>query len=91
VLPVAAVVSCQCLSGPLPVSNLFLVDAFRVSVVNARVDLAPQQFLDVGSDGTQTWDTIDEVNCQIETVNLVENRKFERRVDAALFLVPAYM
>jgi hypothetical protein len=51
------------LSGPLPVSNLLLVDAFRVSVVNARDDLTLQQFLDVGSDGTQTWDTIDDVNC----------------------------
>ena len=68
-----------------------LVDAFGVSVVDARDDLILQPFLDVGSDGMQTRDTIDDVNCQIEAVDLIENRKFERSVDAALFLVPAYM
>src|SRR5580698_5532585 len=81
----------SCLSWPLPVSNLLLVDAFGVSVGNARDDLTLQPFLDVGSDGTQTWDTIDHVNCQIEAVDLIENRRFERSVDAALLLVPAYV
>ena len=80
-----------CLSRPLPVSNFFFVDAFDVCIVNARDDLTLQPFLDVGTDGTQTWDKIDDVNCQIETVDLIENRKFERSVDAALFLIPAYM
>src|SRR5579862_9725728 len=81
----------SCLSRPLPVSNFFFVDAFGMSVVDVRDDLTLQPFLDVGADGAQTWDTIDDVNCQIETVDLIENRKFERRVDAALFLVPAHM
>jgi NADPH:quinone reductase-like Zn-dependent oxidoreductase len=60
-----------------------------VSVANARDDLTLQPFLDVGADKTQTWDAIDDVNCQIEAVDLIENREFERRVDAAFFLVPA--
>src|SRR5579863_3194487 len=81
----------SCLSRPLPVSNFFFVDAFGMSVVDVRDDLTLQPFLDVGSDGTQTWDTIDDINCQIETVDLIENRKLERSVDAALLLVPAYM
>jgi hypothetical protein len=80
-----------CLSRPLPVSNFFFVDPFGVCIVNARDDLTLQPFLDVSTDGTQTWDKIDDVNCQIETVDLIENRKFERSVDAALFLVPVYM
>ena len=89
-----AVLTRQCkprLSRPLPVSNFFFVDAFSVSVVNARDDLTLQPFLDVGADGTQTRDTIDDVDCQIEAVDLIENREFERSVDAALFLVPAHM
>src|SRR5580692_6836939 len=81
----------SCLSRPLPVSNLLLVDAFGVSVVNARDDLTLQPFLDVGADRTQTRDTIDDINCQIEAIDLIENRKLERGVDAALLLIPAYM
>ena len=73
---------------PLPVSNFFVVDAFGVSEVNVRDDLSLQPFLDVGPDGTQTRDTIDDVDCKIESVDLIQNRKFERSVDAALFLYP---
>jgi len=62
-----------------------------VSIVNARDDLTLQPFLDMGSDDTQAWDTIDDVNCQIEAVNLIENRKFERSIDATLFFVPPHM
>ena len=56
-----------CLSRPFPVSNFFFVDPFGVCIVNARDDLTLQPFLDVGAHGTQTWDTIDDVDCQTAT------------------------
>src|SRR5580698_6756936 len=76
------------LSWPLPVSNLFFVDAFSVRVGDALNDLTLQPLLHMGADGAQARDAIDDVNCQIETVDLVENRELQRRVDASLLFVP---
>ena len=54
-------------------------------------DLPLQPFLDVGADGAQARNTVDDVDCQIEAIDLIENREFERSVDVALLLIPAHM
>ncbi len=81
----------HCLPRPFPVANFFFVDAFGVSVVDALDDLVLQPFLDVRADGAQARNAIDDVDRQIEAIDLIEDREFERSVDVALFLVSAHM
>ena len=76
-----------CLSRPLPVSNFLFVDAFGVSVADARDDLILQPFLGVRCDGSQAWNTIDYVDCQTEAVDLIKNCELERSVDASLLFI----
>ena len=78
-----------CLSRPLPVADFLLIDAFGMGVVDALDDLALQPFLDMSPGWLQTRNAIDDVNRQIEAVHLIEDRKLERSIDVALFLVSA--
>ena len=60
-----------------------------MSVVDAVDDLAFEPFLDVGADGREAWDAIDDVDGDIEAIDLIEDGEFEGRVDVALFFVAA--
>src|SRR4029077_15991112 len=81
----------SCLPRPLPVSNVLFIDAFVVSVVEALDDLPLQPFFDVSANGAQTRNTVDDIDCQVEAIDLVDNREFKRSVDIPLFLVAAHM
>ena len=60
-------------------------------VGNALDDLSLQPFLDVSANGAHTRDAIDDIHRQMEAVDLVENRKFERSVDAALLFLTVHV
>src|SRR6266851_991098 len=79
------------LPRPFPVANLFLVDTFGVGVIDAFDDLILQPLFDVGADGTEARDPVDNVDRQVKAIDLVEDGKLEWRVDVALFLVSADM
>ena len=79
------------LSRPFPVADFFFVDAFGVRVVDAVDDLVFQPFFDVGADGAQARNAVDDIDRQVEAVDLIEDREFQRRVDVAFFLVSAHM
>ena len=76
-------------SGPFPGADFWAVYAYGVSVVDAVDDLAFEPFLDVGADGREAWDAIDDVDGDIEAIDLIEDGEFEGRVDVALFFVAA--
>ena len=79
------------LIGPPPVTRFGLVDAVFVGVV-AAVDLhVAQFFLHVGAGHLQARHAVDDVDGETETVDLVFDGQFQRRVDIALFLVAAYV
>src|SRR5450755_1979271 len=81
----------SCLPRPLPVSNFYFVDSFQMSIVDALDDLVLQPFFDVSANGAQARDAVDDVDGKIEAVDLVQDGKFQRSVDVALFLVSADM
>ena len=60
-----------------------------MSVVNAFDDLVLEPFLQMSRGGLQLWNAIDDVDGQVEAVDLVQDRQFERCVDVALFLISA--
>src|SRR5580698_10232531 len=77
--------------GPLPVPDLGFIQTFGVSVVDAFDDLPFQPILELPARPLQFRDAIDHVDRQVETIDLVADRKFQRGVDIAFFLVPAHV
>ena len=53
--------------------DFFFVDAVFVGVGDAFYDLAPEPFLDVGSDFLEAGDSVDDVDGEVEAVYLVED------------------
>src|ERR1700712_1250004 len=62
-----------------------------MGIVNARDDLALQQLLRMRTLRAKRRNAINHINRQVETVNLVQDRQFKRRVDIPLLLVPTHM
>lgn len=61
---------------PAPISNLRLIHTFRMGVVQALDDLAFEAFLEMGAGFLQAWDPVDDVDCQVETIDLILDRQF---------------
>ena len=74
---------------PFPGADFRAVYAFGVGVADAVDDLVFEPFFDVGADGREARDAIDDVDGDIEPINLIEDGEFEGRVDVALFFVAA--
>ena len=77
------------LDGPLPVANLRPVDPILMRVVDRVDDLILQPLLGVRGAGLQLWHAVDDVDCEVEAVGLVQDRELQRCVDIALLLVAA--
>src|SRR5271166_4847269 len=45
----------------------------------------------VGADGTEAGNAVDDVDCQVEAIDLIDDGELKRRVDVAFFLVPAHV
>src|SRR5579872_4527064 len=76
---------------PSPIPDLRLIDAFRMGIVDALDDLSLEAFLEVGAGFLQTWNAVNDVDCQVETIDLILDREFERSIDIALLLVPTHV
>ena len=60
--------------------------------VGSASDLCIAEFLlGMATDALQSWDTVNGVNGQAETINLIIDSQLHWRVDVALLLVPAHM
>jgi hypothetical protein len=57
--------------------------------VDAFYDLPFKPLLELRTGPLQFWDTIDNVDRQVEAIDLVADGEFQWSVDVALFLVPA--
>ena len=60
-----------------------------MGIVDAVDDLVLQPLFGVRGGGLQALYPVDDIDCEVEAVDLIENRKLQRRVDVALFLIPA--
>src|ERR1700692_2494634 len=76
---------------PLPVADRRTIDALAVCKVDTVDDLAFQPLLHVCPGALESGNTIDHINRQVEAVDLIADRKFERRVDVALLFIAANM
>jgi hypothetical protein len=77
--------------GPFPVLDLGFIETLGKGVVDAFDDLPLQPLLQVRARFLQFGNAINNVDRQVEAVHLIANRKFQRSVDVALFLVAPYM
>src|SRR5471032_158784 len=76
---------------PNPVTDFIAVNAFRVGVSNARVDLVLEPVLRVGAGIAKPRHTIDYIDTQRKAVDLVDDRQLERRIDVAAFPIAMHM
>lgn len=74
---------------PRPVCGLGHIDAVLMSVIAAGDLLVQESLLGVTTYFLQLGNTIHDIHRQAEAVDVVVNRKFQRRVNAALFLITA--
>src|SRR3954451_6005663 len=72
---------------PPPVPYFGFVYAFRVSVVDAFNDLSLQPFLDVCARTLQPRHPVDHVDSKSESIHLVSNGEFQRRIDVSLLFI----
>src|SRR4051794_32050657 len=70
---------------PGPVADGFLIDAMRVRMVEVLQDLRFQPILYVCRGPLQSRHAVDDIDCQIEAVNLVDDGQLERSIDVAFF------
>lgn len=76
---------------PVPISDLFGIDAELVRVVLVFYLLVEQKFSNLRAGNVEARDPIDRVNREAESIRLVLNCQLQRSIDIALFLVPAYV
>src|SRR5579864_7386404 len=62
-----------------------------MGIVAARDLLVQESFLGVASDSLQLRNSIDDVHSEAETVDVVVDRQFQRRVDASFLLVSTHV
>ena len=87
-----AVSASSCLFiGPLPVGNVFSIDAELVGVVLASDLFVEQGLANTGAGDAETGRPIDCVNGQAEAVSLVTDGQFKRCIDVTLLLVAAHV
>ncbi|AFT89994.1 hypothetical protein BUPH_08224 (plasmid) [Paraburkholderia phenoliruptrix BR3459a] len=63
----------------------------RVRVVQVADDCVLHVFPEMRGPPLQTRHAVEHIDHQIEAVDLIQYRQFERRVDVALLLVAAYV
>src|SRR5713101_1670206 len=80
-----------CLLRPLPVANFFFINPFGVSEIDALDNLVFQPFLHVRADRPQVRHAVDNVDRQVEAIDLVENREFQRSINVAFLLISTYV
>src|SRR5271156_5850855 len=54
-------------------------------------ELVTQQLLEVATNFLQSWNAIDDISCEMETIEIVKHRHVKRRGGGALFFVAAHM
>src|SRR5215470_15816867 len=87
-----AVSASSCLFiGPLPVGNVFSIDAELVGVILGSDLFVEQGLANAGAGDAETGHPIDSVNGQAEAVSLVTNGQFKWGIDVTLLLVAAHM
>src|SRR5579859_4109588 len=74
---------------PSPAGNIGLVSTVLIRVIPARDLLIVESFHSAAPNLLKLRHALDRVHGQTETINLVLNRQFQRRIDIALFLVAA--
>src|SRR5476649_1209212 len=79
------------LAFPDPVADFIAVNAFRVGVGNARVDLVLEPVLRVSAGIAKPRHTIDHINTQRKAVDLVDDRQLERGIDVAAFPIAMHV
>ena len=68
---------------PSPVSDLRLVDSFRVGVVDAFNDLALEPLFQMFGSTLQSRHAVNDIDGEVEAVDLVTNRQFQRSIDVS--------
>src|SRR6266403_4839650 len=77
--------------GPLPIGNVWLIDAELVGVIFAGDLLVEQGLANTGAGDAETGYPIDSVNGQAEAVSLVADGQFKWCINVALFLIAAHV
>ncbi len=72
---------------PLPAGDIGLIDSVPEGIVAACNLLVPKFFLGVGPYFLQLWDALNGIHRQIETIDLVFNRK-QSNHDTLMLLGP---
>src|SRR5581483_5063571 len=76
---------------PRPIRYLRAVDPFGVGVVDGLDDLVLEPPFDVCGGVLQARHAIADVDGEVESVDLIDDRQLERRVDVAFLLIAANM
>src|SRR5579859_1464888 len=76
---------------PRPVPDLRPVYAVRVRVLHTVGNLITEPLLRVGTYVAKARYALDNVQSQVVTADVVQDRQLERGVDITLFLVPAHV
>src|SRR6516164_2402339 len=77
--------------GPLPVGNVYSIDAELVGVVLGSDLFIEQGLANIGAGDAETGHPIDSVNGQAEAASLITNGQFKWSIDVTFLLVAAHV
>src|ERR1700676_2329239 len=76
---------------PLPISNFSFVYAFGVSLLDTLDNLSLKPVLQMCAGPLEGGHAVDHIDGQVEAIDLIHNREFQRSIDISFLFITADM